>query len=84
MVTAEAPTSGNKRIDLLIEWQDSSGQRYAAAIKAKLGHHINNGQLPAYRNHLRKIARERRLLVVVSPRLTSRTDRSLQRNKDWR
>ena len=46
MVSAEAPASGNKRIDLLIEWQDSSGQHYAAAIEAKLGHHITSGQLP--------------------------------------
>ena len=84
MVTAEAPTSGNKRIDLLIKWRDSSERRYAAAIEAKLGHHITSGQLPAYRNHLRKIANDRRLLVVVAPRLTKRTDRSLRRNRDWR
>ena len=84
VVTAEAPTSGKRRIDLLMEWQDSSGQRYAAAIEAKLGHHVTSGQLPAYRSHLRQIAKERRLLVVVSPRLTDRTDRSLQRNRDWR
>ena len=84
MVTAEAPTSGNKRIDLLIKWRDSSERRYAAAIEAKLGHHVTSGQLPAYRNHLRKIANDRRLLVVVAPRLTKRTDRSLRRNRDWR
>ena len=84
MVTAEALTSGGKRIDLLIEWQDTSERLYAAAIEAKLGHHVTSGQLPAYRNHLRKIARERRLLVVVAPRLTAQTDRSLQRNRDWR
>ena len=83
-VTAEAPTSGNKRIDLLIEWRDSSDRRYAAAIEAKFGHHVTSGQLPAYRNHLRNIARERRLLVVVAPRLTARTDRTLRRNRDWR
>ena len=84
MVTAEAPTSGNKRIDLLIEWKDSSKRSYAVAIEAKLGHHVTSGQLPAYRNHLRNIAEMRRLLVVVSPRLTGRTGRSLQRNRDWR
>ena len=83
-VTAEALTSGNRRIDLLIEWRDSSEGRYAAAIEAKLGHHVTNGQLRAYRNHLRKIAKDRRLLVVVAPRLTARTDRSLRRNQDWR
>ena len=84
MVTAEAPTSGNKRIDLLIEWRDSSERPCAAAIEAKLGHHVTSGQLPAYRNHLRKIAKDRRLLVVVAPRLTARTDRSLRRNREWR
>lgn len=83
MVTAEALTSGGKRIDLLIEWRDTSERRYAAAIEAKLGHHVISGQLPAYRNHLRKIAKDRRLLVVVVPRLTARTERSLQRNRDW-
>ncbi|MDE0172730.1 MAG: PD-(D/E)XK nuclease family protein [Defluviicoccus sp.] len=83
-VTAEAAISGNKRIDLLIEWRDSSRQNYAVAIEVKLGHHVTTGQLSAYRTHLRKIPNERRRLVVVSPRLTGRTDRSLQRNRDWR
>ena len=83
-VTAEAPTSGNKRIDLLVEWKDTAEQDYAVAIEAKLGHHVTSGQLPAYRHHLRKIAKERRLLVVVSPRLTRQTDKSLERNRDWR
>ena len=82
-VTAEAPTSGGRRIDLLIEWRDSSERQYAAAIEAKLGHRVTSGQLPAYRNHLRKVAKERRWLVVVEPRLTARTDRSLRRNRDW-
>ena len=84
MVTAEAPTSGNKRIDLLIEWNDSSNKQYAAAIEAKLGHHVTSGQLPAYRTHLRKFAKERRLLAVVSPRPSRATTRALQRNRDWR
>ena len=83
-VTAEAPTSGGRRIDLLIEWRDSSERQYAAAIEAKLGHHVTRGQLPAYRNHLRRVAKECRRLVVVAPRLTGRTDRSLRRNRDWR
>ena len=84
VVTAEAPTSGGRRIDLLIEWRDSSERQYAAAIEAKLGHHVTSGQLPAYRNHLWKVAKERRWLAVVAPRLTARTDRTLRRNRDWR
>jgi len=83
-VTAEAPTSQDKRIDILIEWTDSKGRCYAAAIEAKLGHHVTSGQLPAYRNHLRKIAKERRLLVVASPCRSRDTDEALQRNRDWR
>ena len=83
-VTPEALTSGNRRIDLLITWRDTSEREYAAAIEAKLGHPVTSGQLPAYRNHLRKIAKDRRLLVVVAPRLTARTYRSLQRNREWR
>ena len=83
-VTAEARISQEKRIDILIEWTDSKGRCCAAAIEAKLGHHVTSGQLPAYRNHLRKIAKERRLLVVVSPRRSRDTDEALQRNRDWR
>ena len=85
-VTAEALTARNKRIDLLIEWKDSSKNRYAVAIEAKLDHHVTVGQLKAYRRHLtnRKISRERWLLAVVSPRRTARTDKSLQDNRDWR
>ena len=83
-VTPEALTSGRKRIDLLIEWQDTSERLYAAAIEAKLGSNVKSGQLPAYRNHLQKITKDHRLLVVVAPRLTARTDRALRRNRDWR
>ena len=83
-VTAEAPTAGNRRIDLLIEWTDSANKRYAAAMEAKLRHAVTSGQLPAYRIHLRNIARERRLLLVVSPHLSDRTARALRRNREWR
>ena len=34
------------------------------AIEAKLGHRVTGRQLPAYRNHLRKVAKECRRLVV--------------------
>ena len=84
VVTAEAPTSGKRRIDVLIEWHDSSAQRHAAAIKAKLGHHVTSGQLPAYRKHLRKIAKDRGLSIVAVPRLTGGTEGSLRRNHDRR
>ena len=83
-VTAEAPASRNKRIDLLIEWKDSKGRRCAAAVEAKLGHRVTSGSLPAYRNHLRSVAKERRFLVVISPRRTDGTDEALRRNRDWR
>ena len=86
-VTAEAPTSSTKYIDLLIEWEDSLGQPYAAAIEAKLDHSITSGQLPAYRNHLDQMVRqEHRLLIVVSPRLDRkiRTTLNHQRKGEWR
>ncbi len=40
--------------------------------------------MPAYRKHLRKIAKDRGLLVVAAPRLTGGTEGSLRRNHDWR
>ena len=87
-VKAEALTAGNKRIDLLIEWTDSSEKRnrYAVAIEAKIGHHLTVGQLSAYRKHLknRKISEECWLLVVVSPRRNAHTDKALLKNRDWR
>ena len=83
-VTAEAPIAGNKRIDLLIEWTDSANERYAVAIEAKLGHVVTSGQLPAYRVHLRNVAKECRLLAVVSPHLSDRTAGALRRNREWR
>ena len=85
-VTAEALTSGNKRIDLLIEWKDSSETCYAVAIEAKIGHHVTSGQLPAYRGHLQNIPRERRLLIVISPRFNADVRGALrrQRSGEWR
>ena len=55
-VTAEAEIEDGRRIDLLLKWQDASSKRYAVAVEAKLGHHVTKGQLPTYRNHLKKIA----------------------------
>ena len=83
-VTAEASTAGNKRIDLLIEWTGSANERYAVAIEAKLGHVVTSGQLPAYRVHLHNVAKERRLLAVVSPHLSDHTAGALRRNREWR
>ena len=88
-VTAEAPTSGNKRIDLLIKWKDSSERPCAAAIEAKLGHRITSGQLHAYRKHLRRnlnVEKERRLLIVISPRFIADIRDALQRRRgrEWR
>ena len=89
-VTSEALTSGNKRIDLLIEWKDSSETCYAAAIEAKLGHHATSGQLPAYREHLHRTLKveekEHRLLIVISPRFNADVRDALrrQRSGEWR
>ena len=87
-VTAEAPTAGNKRIDLLIKWTDSANERYAVAIEAKLDHDVTSGQLLAYSDHLDnckcKVAKERRLLAVISPHLSDRTAGELRDNPEWR
>ncbi len=87
-VTAEAPTAGNKRIDLLIEWTDSANERYAVAIEAKLDHVVTSGQLRAYSDHLDnckcKVAEERRLLAVVSRHLSDHTAGALQNDPEWR
>lgn len=84
-VTAEAKIEDGRRIDLLLKWQDSSGKSCAVAIEAKLGHQVTKGQLPAYRNHLKKIAGDDALrLFVISPRRTGKTEGSLRRNKEWR
>ena len=87
VVKAEEPTSRKKRIDLLIEWTDSSN-RIAVAIEAKLGHHVTSGQLPEYREHLqkKKVPEECRMLIVVSPRHDKNTRRALRRQRkgEWR
>ena len=87
-VTAEALTAENKRIDLLIEWTDSADKRYAVAIEAKLDHVVTRDQLSAYSDHLDnckcKVAKERRLLAVVSPRLSDHTAGELRNNTEWR
>ena len=85
-VAAEAPASGKRRIDLLIEWGHSSN-RFAVVIEAKLGHHITVGQLSAYREHLekkKKIKEEHRCLFVVSPRDAEKDRKILRRNQEWR
>lgn len=95
-VTPEAPANG-MRIDLLIEWTDTSGRRRGAVIEAKFGHDITAGQLPGYRIHLERIERDYRkptnfdprehpLLFIVSPLRDSKVTRALGRlrKKDWR
>ena len=87
VVTAEESTSRKKRIDLLIEWTDSS-KRIAVAIEAKLGHHVTIGQLPAYREHVhheKEVSKECVMLIVVSPRLDKNTRDALRcQQGEWR
>ena len=85
-VTAEEPAGGNRRIDLLIKWKDSSSRPHAAIVEAKFDHQVTSGQLPAYREYLRKlkVEEERSLLIVVSPRLRPDTLKALGRNRRWR
>ena len=93
--TAEAPVAGTqRRIDLLVEWQDGAFDR-GAAIEAKFGHGVTKGQLSAYRRHLLRIERRYRrdehvgepeppLLFVISSDYRKSDDRALARNRDWR
>ena len=84
-VAAEAPASGKRRIDLLIEWGHSSN-RFAVVIEAKLGDQFTDGQLSAYREHLekKKIKKEHWWLFVVSPRSTKKVKKALLDNEEWR
>lgn len=86
-VRDEVQTRTRKRIDILVEWKDSSGIRCAAAIEAKVGDNgVSPGSLHAYRNHLERLGytRQRRQLIFVSPRLHKKSHRALQRNREWR
>lgn len=83
-IEAEALAAGNRRIDLLIEWEDPSN-RIAVAIEAKFGHHVTRGQLPAYVKHLRTGWPEhRQLFFLVSSELGEHTRQALQHNRQWR
>ena len=81
--TAEARTEERRRVDLLIEWSDGKGQRHAAAVEAKIGHQITEGQLKAYRDHLCERKFDGRHLVVVTPRRTEAIDDALRHNREW-
>ena len=89
-VTAEEYTSKNKRIDLLIVWENSSN-RFAVAIEAKIGDQFTRRQLSEYREHLKKMERREKhrrpfhqWLFVVSPRSTKKVKEALRCNKKWR
>ena len=97
-VTAEAPVDGaqpQRRMDLLIEWQNGEGFNRAAVIEAKFNAPISKGQLPAYRNHVLGVEAQYRgaehvggqelpLLFIVSPSYRKNDARALARNGDWR
>ncbi|MDE0408284.1 MAG: hypothetical protein OXN81_10530 [Alphaproteobacteria bacterium] len=95
-VTAEAPVVGTqRRIDLLVEWQDGGGFDRAAVIEAKFGHGVTKGQLKTYRRHLCRVERRYRsaesveepepeLLFVVSTDYRKSDSRALAENKFWR
>ena len=79
--TNEAPTTKGRRIDLLLTWQNASGDRCGAVIEAKFDHGITRGQLKAYQKHLKEIDRGgsgKPMLFVVSPRRSDKIE------KKWR
>ena len=84
-IMSEERTKHHKRIDLFIKWQDEYKKDYALVIEAKFGHNsVGTGQLRYYRQHVSNIAKNRRLLVLIVKHLSSRIDKALQRNKEWR
>ena len=84
-VKDEELTTGNKRIDVIVKWKDSSGNECVAVIEAKFDHHLTPGQLETYRRHVRSIPKNRRWLVIVSPQRTRDVDESLKKrgNREW-
>ena len=88
------PRGDQRRIDLLLEWQDAAGFDRGAVVEAKFGHHITTGQLSTYRKLLQKKERrfrktesasqEKALLFVVSSRRSSHDDNRLAKNRHWR
>ncbi|MBA2781114.1 PD-(D/E)XK nuclease family protein [Billgrantia kenyensis] len=86
-VAAERRT-GDRRIDIAIEWFDGpttdKTSRRLVLIECKFDHHITSKQLPAYRQYAqRQTAEGGYALFLLLDRLTSRTTRSIARNKDW-
>ena len=94
-VSAEAAAGKGKRIDLLLGWKDAAGFDRGAVVEAKFGHGITPGQLPTYKQHLRKsierryrkslsAAPEAPLLYVVSSRRRPHDEKKLKQNEGWR
>ena len=91
--TPEASTNSQRRIDLLLEWQDAKGIRRGAVVEAKFDDRIRCRTLSKYRTHLlQKIEksywdgrREKRpLLFVVTPWFRPHDEKMLRENRDWR
>lgn len=86
-VEAEHTTNGNKRIDLLVTWEDEDARKNAAVIEAKFGHLVSHGQLKTYRRHVRwtlKVDADACTFVVAAPRENANIDKELRRNRNWR
>lgn len=86
-VAAERRT-GNRRIDIAIEWFEGKttdkASRRLVLIECKFDHHITSKQLPAYRQYAqRQTVEGGYALFLLLDQLTSRTKRSIARNKDW-
>ena len=86
-VAAERRT-GNRRIDIALEWcqgpSTDKTSRRLVLIECKFDHHITSKQLPAYRQYAqRQTAEGGYALFLLLDRRTSRTTRSIARNKDW-
>ena len=88
-VKPEVVTAGrrNRRIDLLVRWEDPPGTRYAVVVEAKLGGgNVKRSTLRAYRGHLTSlgIAQEHTQLRIVSSKFSNNIRRALRNNPNWR
>ncbi|MEZ5477369.1 MAG: PD-(D/E)XK nuclease family protein [Thiolinea sp.] len=79
-VQAEAPTAQAQRIDLVITWKQA-GEACCLVMECKFGHHLTQGQLPAYQQYAAAHSDHEHLYCFVVARRYSRPDRHKLRHR---
>ena len=87
-VFAEKPIEG-KRIDLVFEWGTTKDTRKVVAIECKLGHHLTQGQLPAYQCYAKERVQDinsRAYFFVIGQKLDGKSKKILNshHNSRWK